>query len=308
MLTELKVVARKRFGLKHVDFLKDVRRKFRKFKRSIAPKITKEQLIQQLSDAGIKQDDVLVVHSSLASLGNIEGGAKTVIDVLKLVVGKGGTLVIPSYVGFSRLKNAMASGEVVDLRTEPGCQGAIPEIFRLSDNVFRSSHPFSSCCAWGKQAEYITSGHEGDDRICHKESPLGKVLELKGKVLALGVNMVPISLYHVVEDTWDDYPLKLYDAPFSVQYIDQDGKLVERNIRSYMPQVQKTRIDSDSNLWLRKKIASEFDRRNYRKKFTFGVGKAWCVDAEVLYDLMIELASQSLTIYTTKQEWDLKCR
>ena len=39
---------------------------------------TKEDLKQQLAEMGLKTTDAIMVHSSMKSLGDVEGGADTV--------------------------------------------------------------------------------------------------------------------------------------------------------------------------------------------------------------------------------------
>ena len=45
-------------------------------------RIDKERIIKDLKDLGLKEGDTVIVHSSLSSLGYVEGGADTVIDAL----------------------------------------------------------------------------------------------------------------------------------------------------------------------------------------------------------------------------------
>ena len=50
---------------------------------------SKDQLKQQLKEIGIRPTDNLLVHSSMKSLGPVEGGADTLIDALMESVPKG---------------------------------------------------------------------------------------------------------------------------------------------------------------------------------------------------------------------------
>ena len=44
-----------------------------------------EILVKDLNSIGIKKGDTVMVHSSLSSMGNVDGGAETVIEALKEV-------------------------------------------------------------------------------------------------------------------------------------------------------------------------------------------------------------------------------
>ena len=49
--------------------------------------VTERDIIAALNDVGIRRGDVVIVHSSLKSMGYVEGGADTVIDALLKVLG-----------------------------------------------------------------------------------------------------------------------------------------------------------------------------------------------------------------------------
>ena len=58
--------------------------------------VSKSDIIQSLKELGLRQGDIVLVHSSLKSFGYVEGGADTVIDAFLEVVGETGTLVMPT--------------------------------------------------------------------------------------------------------------------------------------------------------------------------------------------------------------------
>src|SRR5215471_10913885 len=177
------------------------RKAMRQKRRSHISSTDRDRLATDLRRAGIGPGDVVVVHSSLSKLGNVAGGPLAVVGALQDAVGASGTLVMPAYGSASDVFDRMSRNEVTDLRTAPSLNGAITEAFRQHPGVLRSSHPFSSVCASGPQAEFITGSHHLDGRICHSDSPLARVHQLGGKVLGLGVTLGPVSFYHVVEDT-----------------------------------------------------------------------------------------------------------
>ena len=57
---------------------------------------TRDSLAGDLRALGIGAGDVLLVHSSLRSLGWVSGGALAVVQALLDVLGPAGTLVVPS--------------------------------------------------------------------------------------------------------------------------------------------------------------------------------------------------------------------
>lgn len=56
-------------------------------------------IYQDLMRLGISNSDILLVHSSLSSLGWVCGGAQAVITALMNAVGSVGTLVMPAHSG-----------------------------------------------------------------------------------------------------------------------------------------------------------------------------------------------------------------
>ena len=96
---------------------------------------TKETIILKIADdlkkLGIKEDDTILMHSSLSSLGYVEGGADTVIDAL-LSVLKNGTLLLPAL----SYATVNINNPVFSVKDTPTCSGRIPETFRTREGVF----------------------------------------------------------------------------------------------------------------------------------------------------------------------------
>ena len=61
--------------------------------------ITVDIIKNDLIKLGIQRGDLLLVHSSLSSIGWVCGGAQSVITALMEVLGPEGTLVMPSHSG-----------------------------------------------------------------------------------------------------------------------------------------------------------------------------------------------------------------
>ena len=58
--------------------------------------IYKEDIVQGLTELGLKQGDVVIVHTSLKSIGYVCGGAQAVIEALIEVATSEGTIVMPT--------------------------------------------------------------------------------------------------------------------------------------------------------------------------------------------------------------------
>jgi aminoglycoside 3-N-acetyltransferase len=279
-----------------------LRRPYRALRRRAAAKVGADRLAHDLAAAGIVRGDVVVVHSSLSRIGDVEGGAETVIRSLRDVLGPEGTLVMPTFSDADTVFRDARDGRLVDLRSEPSLTGKVTEILRTTPGAVRSSHPFSSLCAVGTRADYLTSGHDLDRRIAHSASPLGRLHELGGKIVGLGVDAGPVSFYHVLEDTWADFPIDVYLEPEEITYLDASGERISRSITRYKPDVRRTRIDQPGSRWLRAQMAAHLRSLGLMCGFNFGQAPSWVIEAQPLYDELKALAAEGVTIYSTADE------
>ena len=133
-------------------------------------------------------------------MGYVCGGAQTVIEALMEVVGKNGSIMMPTQSwknpdpedgvhGDADPKDRdliWANWPAYDKTLTPiNAMGAAAEMFRQMPGSIRSGHPARSVCAWGKHAAYLTENHDLSN-IFGDGSPIGKLYELNGKVLLLG--------------------------------------------------------------------------------------------------------------------------
>jgi aminoglycoside 3-N-acetyltransferase len=153
-------------------------------------------LSSQFHDLGVRPGGVLLVHSSLRSLGPVEGGAETVIAALLEALGPEGTLLMPalSYATVGR------RNPLFDVLATPCCVGALPEAFRTRAGTRRSIHPTHSVCGVGRLAEMLLSGQELDSTPCGPHSAFARLPEAGGQILFLGCGLRPNTSMHAVEE------------------------------------------------------------------------------------------------------------
>ena len=265
--------------------------------RTSARSVDADRLVSDLRGAGVRTGDTLCVHSSLASVGKVDGGAETVIRALMTAVGDRGTILMPAYGTAEAAIRASLEDRPIDLRTESSQTGKITETFRRTPGVLRSSHPFSSICAWGAKAEFVTAAHDANERICHPDSPLARLLLLGGKVVGLGVSLGPVSFYHVVEDTWEAFPFNTYSEAVEITYVDARGNRVRRRVAYYDRALTRRRIDADGGISIRRFLTEHLRKRELLVPFTFGQGESWLFSCNDVYEELKSLAGQGVTIY-----------
>ncbi|MEN6370821.1 MAG: AAC(3) family N-acetyltransferase [Armatimonadota bacterium] len=152
--------------------------------------VTRSDIEDGLRNIGLQNGDTVVLHSSLSSLGVVEGGADAVVDAVLRTIGPEGTLVVPAF---------NYSPNPFDPLVTPSVCGRITEAVRMRPNAVRSLHPTHSVAAIGRDAEEITQNHESVHPF-GIGSPLYKVFDREGKILQIGVGHDTDSIIHVAEE------------------------------------------------------------------------------------------------------------
>lgn len=103
---------------------------------------------------GVAPGDIVMFHSSLKSMGHVEGGPNAVIDGFLEAVGPEGTVAVPTL--WWNGKQDLADW---DYDNSPSYPGLITETFRLRPDSIRSNNPTHSVSAIGKRAVELTADH-----------------------------------------------------------------------------------------------------------------------------------------------------
>lgn len=159
---------------------------------------TKSDLVADLELLGIKRNVPLLVHSSLRSIGWVEGGATTVIKALLEVLGEQGTLMVPALTGTK--EDSPQNPPKFDVRYSKCWTGAIPETLRTTEGAVRSLHPTHSVSALGFDKHSITKGHELSQSPCDENSPYYKNCIKNGQILFIGVAQESNTTIHMCEE------------------------------------------------------------------------------------------------------------
>ena len=188
----------------------------------------KDKLIKDLKALGLGQGDIVFTHSSLSSLGWVEGGPQTVVDAMKETVSKSGTLLFPAFTFDVCVKPPY----FFSYRDSRCCVGAIPEFFRTLPGTIRSVHPSHSVSAWGKEAVLMTKEHILDRTPCGEHSPLRMLYQMGGKILMLGCGWRPNTSMHGVEElAGAPYCLTPYEVEYNIKL--ENGKLITARHRQH---------------------------------------------------------------------------
>ncbi len=163
---------------------------------------------------GIRGHDLsgrtVVVHSSLASFGTVDGGAGAVVQAF---LAEGCTIVVPAFSYWCEVNpppgiHLARNGDRVRLPDHrvahgfsPGMaavsreMGAIPAWVAAHPDRSRGNHPLNSFAALGPRARKVTGGQDPQDVY----APLRAAADDGGRVALLGVNLTAMTLIHLAE-------------------------------------------------------------------------------------------------------------
>lgn len=155
--------------------------------------LTSTDIATALLTLGLDQGDTVFVHSSLSSMGYVEGGAVSVTDALLKVLGQKGTLVVPTFT----FDHANCTQPVFDPYCDPSEMGKVSEVVRVHPKSSRSIHLLHSVSALGFLSEEISSNH--GESAWANDGPFGKLYDFDAKILLLGVPYLRCTHFHVIE-------------------------------------------------------------------------------------------------------------
>ncbi|WP_018924461.1 aminoglycoside N(3)-acetyltransferase [Salsuginibacillus kocurii] len=196
---------------------------------------TVDTLTKDFHEVGIEAGMTVIMHSSLSSIGWVNGGSIAVIQALQTALTEKGTLVMPAHSAdwsdpaewgdpaiprkwWDTVRETMP---VFDPAVTPTRgMGKIAEAFRTYPGVVRSDHPVVSFAAWGRDKEAVIETHSLDFGL-GKESPLQYLYEMNASVLLLGVGYDSNTSFHLGEYYAPNPTFMKQGAP-----IEQHGKRV----------------------------------------------------------------------------------
>ena len=179
---------------------------------------TKQSLKQDLAAMGLTGAETILIHSSMKSIGEVEGGADTVLDALMEYFAQG-LLLLPTHTW-----RFMDGGNTVfDVRNSPCCVGILPELFRQRPGVIRSLHPTHSMAAYGKDAAAYLAGELETSTPCAPGGCYDRLRTVHGKILLLGVTHARNTFIHSVEEVLN-VPHRLTDKPLKLTVVDEAGE------------------------------------------------------------------------------------
>lgn len=153
--------------------------------------LSRDDVAEQLRALGVRAGGVLLVHTSFRAVRPVDGGPRGLVEALRMALGPQGTLVMPSWTGDDdAVFDPASTAASADL-------GVVADTFWRMPGVARSNHPFAFAAAGPRAVEITSDPLPLPPHI--PASPVGRVHDLDGKVLLLGVNHDADTTLHLAE-------------------------------------------------------------------------------------------------------------
>ncbi|WP_201576167.1 AAC(3) family N-acetyltransferase [Psychrobacter sp. H8-1] len=195
-----------------------------------------KQLINDWKEAGIKEGDTLLIHSSIKRTLKRFADQGLIIspdDILEsfiYAVGEKGTVILPLF-NFS-----YSEGVTFDINNTPSHMGVLTEAARKHPLSVRTGHPIYSFAVIGAKSNQF----EGVDNFSGygADSPFALLREMHGKIAVLDLpDQNSMTFYHHVEEMLEvDYR---YHKIFSGNYVDSLGNETVKEYGLFVRDIEK---------------------------------------------------------------------
>ena len=238
---------------------------------------TKAEIRDQLERMGVPRDRVVLVHSSLRAVGEVEGRGEGLLDVLiDHCTAQGGLLCIPTHTW------AFGSREFpLDMTVPETCIGTLPNLAARDARGVRTSHPSHSMAVFGDSARVaaFVAGEEKSVTPCHPDGCYGKICDMDGCILLVGVGHNRNTYLHCVEEILD-MPNRLSAEPHEAVVKLATGEQITQRVRTH-----KTDFTSDVSLRF-PKYETAFRYHGAIVDGFVGNAPTQCCDARIMKETM----------------------
>lgn len=178
------------------------------------PIVTPSQLRAALTELGLNGRQHLIVHASLRSFGQLEGGSEALLEEL---LRASATVSAPAFT-YSTLLSSATSPIYHEFHPHMHVSrdiGRLPQQMVEHPDMQRSFHPALSFAAIGDEARFITASQSLESPY----SPIGALCDLDGVALLLGVDNSSNTSIH--------YGEYLAGMPLLTRYVPLGGRVVQ---------------------------------------------------------------------------------
>lgn len=222
-------------------------------------------LWRALEASEIKRSGTLLIHSSMKSIGEVNGGADTVLKVFMDYL-EDGLLLFPTHTW----EDWNLVGGIYDPRFEKSCVGLLPNLFMKKKGVFRSLHPTHSVAAYGKRAQEYIKRDEESFTPCPAKGCFGGLYEEDAQILFLGVPLTKNTYIHSLEEQLN-VKNRINPKERRIKIVQPNSSLKEIEFHGHF----STLGDVSKNYG---KILQPMLSFGYAKSFSFGQAECYLVE------------------------------
>ena len=211
-------------------------KKKRKKNRETGSAVEIEKLIQCLSENGIDDGDLVVVHSSFGELKRTGKTPQEIIDALRGLIGESGTLAMPAIRRYQEdpqvnefvTKNMEGLIATYNTQESKVWTGLLPKVLLQQPDAVVSRFPLNSMVAVGPEAQAMMKDNlKGEKPLPNGVNSSWNYCAINGAyVIGLGIDLThSLTMIHVAEDVMDqDWPVKDWYRERQFHIVDGDFK------------------------------------------------------------------------------------
>lgn len=236
---------------------------------------TYADLWKNLEASEIRRSGTLLIHSSMKSIGEVEGGADNVLNVIMDYL-KEGLLIFPTHTW----EDWNLPDGIYDPSKEKSCVGILPNLFLKKEGVIRSLHPTHSVAVYGRRAmQYV----KRDDEVftpCPSKGCFGGLYEEEAQILFIGVPLTKNTYIHSLEEQMN-IPDRINPNYRHIKIVLPDGNVKEIEYYGHFSSLG----DVSQNYG---KILRPMLSLGYAKKILFGQAESYLVEVRPMADWVLE--------------------
>jgi aminoglycoside 3-N-acetyltransferase len=248
--------------------------------------LNKNDLLNRLAEVQIDPKGTLLVHSSMKSLGLVDGGANTVLDAFTEYM-RDGLLIFPTHTWQPHNNPDLCFDPLV----ESSCVGILSELFRKREGVLRSLHPTHSVAVLGHGAARYIAGEEYCQTPCPRNGVWGKLYDNDAQILFLGCELTKNTFIHSIEEWF--HVLQRLSENLTIYKIKVDGQLID------CPMYRHESPHGDISLHY-SKLLPIFLQKGAAKAIMIGQATCYLCSAKKMADICSEYLQNDSDFFATK--------
>lgn len=251
--------------------------------------LTRQKAIEQLNELGIPSGSTVIIHTSLRAIGDIDGGAEALLNILiEYFIARDSVLLVPTHTW-----HKLGTDDItLDMTLPETCLGVFPTVALHDPRGTRSQNPTHSVVAFGQKerVDELLANEAYVDTPTSTQGVYAALAHSHGYILLIGVGQDKNTFIHSVDEMLGvPNRIELNPTRATVRY--RDGRIIERDIYMF-----NETIYGDTSIRF-PKYEEAFRYHNLIKDGNLGEAKAQLTDAGGVLKLLS-------TIYERAKPYD----